>query len=329
MTQTHLRCAAAAGALIFASQANAQTGNSNSSPTEAATAFDTSAGPGFLLPGIQLNADVQGGKTVQLTLDHRSDLTSDNRGEIQLGATFTAPFDKDENRGDLFTRGRVPSGFAAEGSFTVSLGLGSSDERQSGNEGRHDVNSGGSGSTTDQPGQWLPTRYLILHGTVGINVDNFKFRDATTFDPDHRWRTGVSGSAAIGYMPNGRTFFAIGASYGRTYEAPAKRILCQAAAPTPFECVQDVFAPPTRSNAASIYGLVRHVRPFGPRVPIAAELRVTYDISNRLVTVETPLYVFLDSDHHYRGGVRVAWDSDHRGVGVGVFIGVPFNLFGL
>ena len=240
-----LSCAAAGSVTFLATQASAQSGVQPA--TEAATAFDSSRGPGFLLPGVQIDADVDGGKTAQLSLSHISDLPSDNRpGQLELGVTFSAPFDKDTHRGDLVTRGGVPSGFSAEGSVTASIGP--------------TINPHSPPGARD-------THYWILHGTIGINVDNFKFRDPLTFDHDHRWRTGVSTSGAIGYMPNGRTFFAVGASYERTYDAPDKRILCQAAAPTPFECTQDVFGPPERSNDASIYGLIRHVRPFGPRIP--------------------------------------------------------------
>jgi hypothetical protein len=291
-----------------AAQTDGGTPNPISQDTQAATAFDTSEGPGFLIPGLQVNADVEGGKTASLSLDHMSDLGGDRVGQLQLGATFTAPFDKDEGRGDLFNRQGVPSGFAAEGSFTVSLGP------------RVD--------TSSSPGP-RPTRYWIIHGTVGVNVDNFKFRDPISFDRDNRWRTGVSGELGIGYMPNGRSFFAIGGSYARSYEAPDKRILCQTSTPAPFECIQDVFGPPERDNDASVFVLARHVRPFGARIPIAAELRVDYNISDDVVSVSAPLYFFLDSDNRYRAGVRFSWDSEDDDFGVGVFIGVPFSLFGL
>ena len=56
---------------------------------------------------------------------------------------------------------------------------------------------------------------------------------------------------------------------------------------------------------------------------------MTYNISDDVVRVEVPFYVFLDNEHHYRGGLRFAWDSEDRKVGVGIFIGVPFSLFGL
>lgn len=278
-------------------------------PADAATAFDSTGGPGFLIPGLQLNADVEGSKTAQLVFTHVSDLPACRRvGQLEFGLTLNAPVDTDTGRGELIsTSGRVPGGFGAEATLTVSFSP------------RLNIEN--------MPDGFLETRYTILQGTFGFDVNDFKWRDPATFTLSEPRRTSYHASGSIGRMPNGSTFYAVGFRYERGFEAPKNRIFCQAAAPAPFECIQGAFGPPERNVDTSVFGLLRRLNPFGASLPMAMELRLAYDVEDDVFSVQAPLYFFLDSKRRYRGGIIAGWDSHNEDFRVGVFVGVPFDLF--
>jgi hypothetical protein len=289
---------------------------------DATTAFDSNAGPGFLLPGLQVTANVDGAKTAQLTLSALRD-TDHRIGQTQLGVTFSAPFDnEDTHRGVLLTQRGLPSGFAAEGSFSRVISFDPHVSRNDGPPRRADTGP-----------RFLDRSIVVLNGTVGIGVDQFKYRDPATFGELDQWRTSVSFSGSLGLLPAGSaTFFGAGFEFRRRFEAPDKRILCPTPAPpAPLECRQAVFGPPEREEDATAFGVVRTLDFFGVArngVPFALELRAAYDFDDNEFAVEAPLYFFLDDKSRYRGGFSVSWSNrDHWGIGF--FVGVPLDFLNL
>jgi hypothetical protein len=259
------------------------------------------------VPGLQINGNVEGGKSAQLTLTQVRDLPACNRtGQLEFAATFSAPFDSDEGRGDLINDRGIPGGLAAELSVTASI---SPPRDLSANDG------------------FLDTKYLILQATAGFEIDDFKYRDPITFASAEERRTGFGFSGSIGRMPNGTTFYAAGFRYERRYEAPDARILCQTPSAVPIECVQAAFGPPEREVDATLFGLFRRLSPLGENIPLAFELRASYDFAGDVAAIQLPLYVFLDSNSRYRAGVIAGWDSESDDVSVGLFVGIPFDLF--
>lgn len=277
-----------------------------------ATAFDSESGPGFLLPGFQLQADVEGSKTARLTLSRVTDNQS-TVGETGFSLTLSGTFDKDEERGTLITERGLTNGFGAEASVTTII-LG--------------------GVEAPRPGDaptFLDPDIVLLTATAGVGYENFKYRLPDTFAQSERDELSysIAGSAAI--IPNsGSVLLGAGFEYRRYFEAPKQRILCPAAQPVgPLECVQAVFGPPEENVDAAVFGVVRALAPLGAAVPVAAELRLAYDIEDDVFGVEAPIYVFLDANRRFRGGIQLGWDSRDEEVRAGLFVGVPLDFLKL
>lgn len=313
-------------ALVLALPAMAQPQGSGEGQTpsvtvDATTAFDDSSGPGFLLPGMQVTAGVDGGKTAQLTFSALTDLEH-NLGQTQLSVALSAPFDKDTRRGVFLTQRGIPTGFAAEGSVTRLVSVGDQETRTP-----PLLANTGAG--------FLDRSLIVVTGTVGVGVERFKYRSPTTFAESEQWETAVSFSLSGGYMPaNSASFFAGGVEFRRRFKAPDPRVICPPASTTaPFECTQAVFGPPAREEDAAIFAVARTLDLFGivgpaVRLPFALELRAAYDFDDNSVGLEAPVYVFLDSDRKYRGGFSIGWDSDENDVRFGFFIGVALDFLG-
>lgn len=280
-----------------------------------ATSPDNRSGGGFVVPSFQIVADVKGGATAQLTIAGARD-NADSFGETTYGLTLSAPINKRTNEGSLITQRGLPSGFAADFSFSTIMG---NSPDFSGRDG-------------PMPGPVRDTLQL-LNLNASIGVENFSYRDPATFVEQESRRTSYAVSASYGHMTaSNRTFFAIGGEYRRRYKAPDERILCPApTTPGPTECIEDAFAPPTRHTELNLFGLARTMFHLGRdrAFPIAVEIRATYDARNDVFGVEAPIYFLQGAGGGLRGGFRIGWDSNHNDVRGSVFIGVPFELIRL
>ncbi len=154
-----------------------------------------------------------------------------------------------------------------------------------------------------------------LNGSIGYN--EFSYLDPSDFSSQKTDRTSFAFSAGAGWHPGeDQPFFAAGYQYKRDFEASKSKILCPASSPDdPFLCRQSAFAAPKRNVDHNIFGLVRSANIFGPNdedkpnlAPIV-ELRGKYDIKDKLFGVSLPIYLFLDKDKSFKGGVRVDWEE--------------------
>lgn len=276
---------------------------------------DNQSGGGFVVPSFQVLADVKGGATAQLTIAGASD-NAGSFGETTYGLTFSAPINKKTNEGSLLTQRGLPSGFAAEFSFSTIMG-----------------NSPDFSGPADPATGPVRDSLQLLNFNASIGVDNFSYRDPVTFVEQERRRTSYALSGSYGFMTaSNRGFFAIGGEFRRRYKAPDEQILCPAPAPpAPTECIEDAFAPPARQTELNLFGLARTMFHLGRNntFPIAVEIRATYDARNDVFGVEAPIYFLQGAGGGLRGGFRIGWDSDHNDVRGSVFIGVPFELIRL
>lgn len=282
------------------------------SPPTATNAFDAESGPGFLLPGLQATADVDGGKTVKLTFASTSD-NRDTVGETGFSFTLSGTFDKEAGRGALITQRGLTSGFNAEFSLSGIIAAGVEPPRPG------------------EPEAFLTPDLFLWTVTAGVGYENFEYRLPTSFATEEQDELSYSVSGSIAVVPNsGAVLLGAGLEHRRYFEAPAKRILCPPAPPGgPVECTQAVFSPPQEKRDTSLFGVLRALAPFGAAVPAAAELRVAFDIEDGTVGVEVPVYFFLDAKKQYRGGVQVGWDSEEEDVRVGLFVGLALDFLKL
>jgi hypothetical protein len=274
---------------------------------------DNASGGGFVAPSFQILADVKGGTTAQLTIAGARDNAS-SFGQTTYGLTLSAPINKTTGAGSLITQRGIPTGFGAAVSVSSIIG-------------RNPDFTTPEGPATGQVRDWL----LMTNLNASIGIEDFKFRSPVTFTRDERRRTSHAASASLGLLTaSNRTFIAGGFEYRRRYKAPDEQIFCPApVGPGPTECTQGVFAPPTRQTEFNLFVVGRTLFRFGQGMPIAAEIRATYDANNDVFGVEAPIYFFQDGNGGLRGGFRIGWDSEHDDVRGSVFIGVPFDLIRL
>jgi hypothetical protein len=268
------------------------------------------SGSGFRIPGIAVIADVEGGKTAKLTFSNQIDSPGRTVGQTQIGLTFSGTFDEKKKRGFLLTQDGVPGGVGAELSI-ASI-----------------VSTGPFSPPLDPTPGPVRMSFLVVSASAAINVDDFDYLDPVSFNKQTKRQTGfaLNGSAGI-LTASGLSYVGLGAKLARSYESPDKRILCKSATPTPFECVQDIFGPPQKKDSAGVFAVFRTIAPLAGSSPLALEIKPAYDFEQRVFSVEAPIYFFLDSDRKFRGGTILSWNSKDKKVGLGLFIGAPFDLF--
>ena len=175
---------------------------------------------------------------------------------------------------------------------------------------------------------FIPQRLTFWNLSGALNVDDFEFADPTTFAEDKKRRLGYAFSGSFGFSPaSAKTFLLGSVEYRRTWKASDKKTRCPIASAAPVDCLNAVFAPPEKNIDYKLSALARFAEPFGSKLPIAMDVKGSYDAKDNVFGVEVPVYTFLDDGGKLRGGVRFGWDSDKKRVAVGVFIGAPFALF--
>jgi hypothetical protein len=183
----------------------------------------------------------------------------------------------------------------------------------------------------------------ILNVAASFGYKKFDYFNLGDFAEQNAQRYPVSISVSWG-LNSGKDqpFFGVGYQHKRDYKEADKRVVCPVLAPgaSQLECKNAVFDLPKRNVDHTLFALVRTGNMFG-RITTKAgnwapmfELKVGYDFEDKAWGVSAPLYLFLDKDKTFKGGVRVAWQQAGKGetedkFKAAFFIVKSFDYFGL
>lgn len=184
----------------------------------------------------------------------------------------------------------------------------------------------------------FPGEVIYWGGSIGLNQTEFSYLDRAAFKKKDVSKLGFVGTAFGGALFNeGQTSLTGSFTYRRRYKASDSVELCQPTTPPTTQCLTGPDGAPQKKNATLFAIDFRHA--------IAAELwnytrfaiapRVSYDTTNKIATVDVPIYIARDEIGQLRGGFRAIYTDQPDPKGgrkdeliLGLFVGLPFNIVG-
>jgi hypothetical protein len=188
------------------------------------------------------------------------------------------------------------------------------------------------------------TSVSILNISAELGYNEYEFFSASDFSEGKEDKLSYAVSVSYGINPSRSSpFFGAGYEYKREFEAPDKKTICPASnnPGSPVECKSAVFGEPEKKVSHNVFALARYADFFKSnrtdsrtRLPIAAEVRLGYDLHDKILGASVPVYFLLDDKGGFRGGVRFDWangtkDSSADEFKFGVFVVKSFDFFGL
>lgn len=169
-----------------------------------------------------------------------------------------------------------------------------------------------------------------IEGSAGLN--RFKLVENSPFGSRDVDRVGFDVNAHYGKLFNrGNTALRLGAGYTRVYEAKDEVTFCQdLMASMSEECITGQNGIPNMKNTGYVEFGLRHVlRRSGNRKPkLAIAPSVTYILEDKDFQFRLPLYFQRSDDGGLDVGVQAIYNGADDQVGIGAFVGIPFNLTG-
>lgn len=186
----------------------------------------------------------------------------------------------------------------------------------------------------------LPTFYGV---EVAGSQAGYDYLDRTAFAMKSESHFGYKGTLFGGGMFAGRdgSQTAITGSYtwGRAYEENDEVTLCQPlAGGVQSQCLTAKDGAPGKQDLSIFSVEIRHA--FGARIGEYAKAAIapefSYDVESEAYSITLPVYLVGDGKGKLRGGIRAVYLNEKEPTGggrddaftLGVFVGVPFTLFG-
>ncbi|MEP2235751.1 hypothetical protein [Hyphomonas sp.] len=180
--------------------------------------------------------------------------------------------------------------------------------------------------------------YLGIEGSA--SQQNFTFFQPDTILTESDSRFGFGGTIFGGMLFGEGLRTSLGGSftYSRRYRAQSSVTLCQPNDETNLTQCRTAAAGTPARNTRSIIGLeLRHAAaaPFGEYSSLAIAPEVNFDLESDDFSIDVPIYFIPKDGGHLRGGLRASYvnardsNGDRNGdFSLGMFVGVPFSLFG-
>lgn len=182
----------------------------------------------------------------------------------------------------------------------------------------------------------------IINLNASFGYKKFDYLKLSDFAEEKAKRHPFSVSVSGGVNPGkDKPFFGVGYLYKREFKEGEKRVICPVPPPgaPQVECKNAIFDLPKRNVDHTLFGLVRTSNMFGlithkvGKWAPMFELKIGYDFEDKVFGASAPLYLFLDKDKSFKGGIRVSWQEAAKGeaedkLKAAFFIVKSFDYFG-
>lgn len=172
------------------------------------------------------------------------------------------------------------------------------------------------------------------------NQASYKFLNRSTFKLGKESHFGYSTTVFGGLLlDHGLTSLGGSFTYGRNYQAGDDVTICQATTVVgQTQCITAPDGAPIRSTSKIVAAEARHAfaGKIGEHAKMAIGGEFSYDLNSKAYSIDVPLYLITDEKGLLRGGIRGTYlnqkdtvNGGRRGdVGLSLFVGVPFSVFG-
>jgi hypothetical protein len=166
---------------------------------------------------------------------------------------------------------------------------------------------------------WAPTWQWGLSASVGRK--SFKFVDPNTLADGTESHQGSSVGASLGVFSSAVYFTRLSFDYATSYQAGKKATICKPVGTAGSRCGDAVVGAPTKKTQQLVQ---LEVRDFFGRGNYAVSPRVTYEVKDKVWSVELPVY--MRTVGAFNGGISAGWDSEQHEVLFSVFVGALPSL---
>lgn len=175
----------------------------------------------------------------------------------------------------------------------------------------------------------VESSFWLYSVEAAIGAQEFEVAEAFNEDGDREEdRTPYSLSGSAGWVTKDQsTYIGGGFSWSRSFKAASEKIACQTDTDDAVNCVEGVFADPSRDIDATLFGEIRRTAPKGVPFVHGASLRVGFDLQDDEWLVEAPIYFLKNAEDKFNGGLKVEWNPEDQLI-FGVFVGADFDLVG-
>jgi len=178
-----------------------------------------------------------------------------------------------------------------------------------------------------------PGGLWFMGGNAKVARTNYEFVDQVAFKADDISRTGYKAELFGGWIfPDGRQSLTGSFAYSRSYKAGDAIQLCQpTGSGSQTQCLSGALGKPAGTDKYIFSGEYRKLISLGglPGKPsMGFAPRVSYEVNSKGVLMELPVYFVPNKDKALNGGVRFAYDTKEDDFAFGLFVGVPFSVFG-
>lgn len=184
----------------------------------------------------------------------------------------------------------------------------------------------------------LPGNVDFYGVRVAASQIDFTYLDRAAFTTRDQSRLGFKATAFGGVLLGlGQSALTGSFTYGRRYAENDPVTLCQPITTPQTQCLTNADGAPVRKDKAIVAVEARHG--FGAAVGQFATLaiapQVSVDLKSKAFSLDVPVYFVGDGTGKLRGGVRGVYLNRRDGTGgreddftLGLFVGVPFSVFG-
>ncbi|MEG8019306.1 hypothetical protein [Sphingomonas sp. LR55] len=184
----------------------------------------------------------------------------------------------------------------------------------------------------------LPGNVDFYGVRVAASQIDFTYLDRAAFTTRDQSRLGFKATAFGGVLLGlGQSALTGSFTYGCRYAENDPVTLCQPITTPQTQCMTNADGAPVRKDKAIVAVEARHG--FGAAVGQFATLaiapQVSVDLKSKAFSLDVPVYFVGDGTGKLRGGVRGVYLNRRDGTGgrdddftLGLFVGVPFSVFG-